>query len=133
MPTFKYVFPKVCYSTVDPTIIDDISKGYIIGTLLINTLTDERFVCIDNTLYTAKWVRDIDYINPAASDVPSHQDMINLKHERRSILFTPQIYYQDGLIEYDVTIPGNALSAGEISIGSGYTITVGPSAMWSIA
>jgi hypothetical protein len=132
MTTLKYTFPKVCYKTVDPTFNDDISMGYIPGTLLINTETDERFVCKENTLYAAVWVRDIDYINPAADDVPSAQDMVDSHKLERSVLVTPQIYYQDGLIDYDLTIPGNAFSAGPITIEEGRTITVGLSGSWSI-
>jgi hypothetical protein len=132
MTTFKYTFPKVCYSASNPTINEDASKGYIKGTLLINTITDERFVCKGNDIGAAMWIRDIDCIDPAAQDVPDHQDMIDSKHAQHAVLVTPQIYYQDGSIAYNAEIPGNAFSAGPIAIESGYTITVGTSGSWTI-
>jgi hypothetical protein len=130
--THKYSFPKVCSLAVDPTTADDVSKGYIVGTLLVNSVTGERFVCVDNSSLAAKWVREIDCIDPRQDDVPSHQTMINAKYTNRSVFVTPQIYYQDNAIEYDVTLPGNAFSVGPMSIMTGYTVTVGSSATWSI-
>jgi hypothetical protein len=44
---------------VDPTVTDDISKNYRIGSEWINTLTGKEFVCINSTTGAAVWVDTI--------------------------------------------------------------------------
>lgn len=42
--------------TVNPTVNDDESLGYDIGSRWINTVLDKEFVCLDNTLSAAVWI-----------------------------------------------------------------------------
>jgi len=41
---------------IDPTANDDTAGGYSVGSLWINTITDEVFVCADSTTGSAVWV-----------------------------------------------------------------------------
>lgn len=42
-------------ATTNPGVTNDISKGYTIGSIWVNTATDEAFICGDNTLGAALW------------------------------------------------------------------------------
>lgn len=42
-------------ATTDPTISDDDTQGYVIGSRWINTSTDNEFVCTDNSTGAAVW------------------------------------------------------------------------------
>lgn len=42
-------------TTTDPTINDDISKEYVIGSLWFNTSTNITWICLNNTLGSAVW------------------------------------------------------------------------------
>ncbi len=42
-------------ATADPTINDDVNDGYRIGTIWINTTSDETFVLVDETVGAAVW------------------------------------------------------------------------------
>ena len=44
-------------TVLNPTIADDISKGYLVGKHLINTATGEEWICTNNTLNNAIWQR----------------------------------------------------------------------------
>jgi len=46
-------------ATTDPTVNDDVSAGFLVGALWINTATREFFTCIDNTAGAAVWVGSI--------------------------------------------------------------------------
>lgn len=54
----SYINPPTLTKAGVPSSTDDISKGYSIGTILINTSTnpDSTYICTDNTLNTAVWV-----------------------------------------------------------------------------
>lgn len=43
------------YDTVDPTVNDDVTRGFRIGSRWINTASDEEFVCFDATTGAAVW------------------------------------------------------------------------------
>jgi len=43
-------------ASVDPDADNDIDEGYVIGSLWINTASDEPFICVDNTDGAAVWV-----------------------------------------------------------------------------
>lgn len=42
-------------STADPTVNDDVNAGYGVGTLWVNTNTDQSFILVDNTAGAAVW------------------------------------------------------------------------------
>lgn len=44
-------------ATTDPTAGDDSGDGYTIDSEWVNTVTDSVFVCVDNTLAAAVWVK----------------------------------------------------------------------------
>jgi hypothetical protein len=119
-----YWFPRIIYSVNNPTVDADDTKGIIIGQLWKNTNTSERFECIDNTTGAARWYKIIDFIDPNESTVPSYQDEINLACSNGSVLFTPQVLYMNGVIDYDLTIPenNNAMSIGPLDVESVITV-----------
>lgn len=43
-------------SLVDPTVNDDISDGYTVGSIWINQTTESVFICADNTAGAANWI-----------------------------------------------------------------------------
>ena len=46
---------RIYSETTDPTISNDIGEGYSIGSLAINTNTNNVFICVDNTAGAAVW------------------------------------------------------------------------------
>lgn len=42
-------------AAVDPTALDDVDDGYRVGSRWINTVSDDEFVCLDNTAGIAIW------------------------------------------------------------------------------
>lgn len=50
-------FPIIIHTaTADPGVGDDSGDGYVVGTLWINTSSDEAFVLVDSTLGAAVWI-----------------------------------------------------------------------------
>lgn len=132
MTTKKYYIPKLTYSTSSPTPSSDSGEGFLVGSRMINTSTGEKFECVDNTVGAAVWYQIVDCVDPADGIMPSFQTQLNNADTYGNVLITPQIYYQDDTIDYDVTIPGNAFSSGPITINSGRTVTVGTNGVWTI-
>lgn len=46
-------------SSVDPTVLEDVSRGIQVGDQWLNWTTDTTFICFDNTLGGAVWVRQL--------------------------------------------------------------------------
>jgi hypothetical protein len=123
-----YYIPRIIYSTENPTINSDSSKGVIPGQIWQHTATKERFMCIDDTVGAAKWYKIPDFIDPDENTVTSFQSEIN---NNQHILTTPQIsYYKQGSIDYNLTIPSdtNAMSVGPITVNSVITVN----GTWSV-
>jgi hypothetical protein len=74
----------------------------------------------------------VNALDPTESTSPSFQTQLNNSDALGNVMLTPEILYQNDTINYDVTIPGNALSAGPITIASGKTVTVGADGTWVI-
>ena len=130
----NYYFPRTHYSDSSPTVNDDETKGFLQGTLFIKNDVQPpiRFVCIESTPTSAVWFRVPDYIDPNDNTTANLQVDVENADIGRNILLTPQIMFSDNLIEYDITINRNALSAGPITVDTGYTVTVGPDGTWVV-
>jgi hypothetical protein len=126
----RYIYPKTVLLTSNPTQYDDSSKGYAIDTTIINTTTNEKYRCIDNTPNAAVWYKAPNFLDPNEDTCADHQTQINSNVSRRNIFITPQIYFQDSTIEYDVAIPGNAFSVGPMIISG--TVTIESTGVWTI-
>lgn len=128
----NYYFPRVHYSERVPTVNDDSTKGFLVGCIFENILTGARYTCRDTTAGAAVWFKEPGYIDPVEDTSPDAQDPIDDADTGRDVFLTPQILFQDNTIEYDVSIKRNALSAGPITIGDGYTVTVETSGVWTV-
>lgn len=53
----RYPDTKHNITTTDPTVNDDSSEGYSVGSRWINTASDTEFVCVDASVGAAVWVR----------------------------------------------------------------------------
>jgi hypothetical protein len=47
-------------AAVPPSVTDDANSNYSVGSRWINTVTDNEFVCLDNTIGAAKWISTTD-------------------------------------------------------------------------
>ncbi len=56
-------------SASDPTVNDDANDGYAVGTLWVNTTTDESFILTDSTVGAANW-NQIDSLGGGGGDLP---------------------------------------------------------------
>jgi len=43
-------------TTSNPTLTDDITKGYVVGSTIINSVNKLTFTCIDNAINSSIWV-----------------------------------------------------------------------------
>lgn len=128
----EYIFPRIHYRAGNPTVNDDSTKGFVQGQLFENTVTKEKFFCYDNTAGAAVWYKFVNSLDPNETTAPSAQTQINTSRTQRNAFITPQIYYQDNVIDYDITIYSNAFSAGPITVDDGFTVTIGTSGTWTI-
>lgn len=128
----QYTFPKVNFANANPTVNSDSTKGYIKGCLLINEATGDAFRCLSDTTGAARWLKLVEYLDPLEASVASYQTEINNGYAAGDVFITPQIYHQKNTVDYDVTIPGNAMSSGPITIALGKTVTVGANGVWTI-
>ena len=121
-----YVIPHVIYDTGNPGVSDDIMKGIEVGQIWQNTTTLDFFICIDKSSGAAKWRQLYVGFDPTENIVPSFQTEINNSVMLDNMLFTPQVTYMRGTIDYDLTIPvsANAFSVGPVTVSPGRTVTV---------
>ena len=120
----EYWIPRIIYSTSNPTVNADESKGIIVGQTWKNTTTGERFECIGNSTGIARWYKIIDYLDPNETTVPDFQEEIETVVNRGNVLITPEVIYMSGLIDYPLSIPeaANAMSIGPIVISDNITV-----------
>ena len=82
--------PYVTIINSNPLATNDISEGYLIGNMWINSSTDNIYVCANNTINAAVWTTYV----ITASIVPiiniTHADLLNLKNT--SDLIPGQMY-----------------------------------------
>lgn len=128
----QYTFPKVNFTDTNPTVNSDTTKGYIKGCLLINETTGDAFRCLEDTEGNARWLKLVEYLDPLEVTTANYQTEIDNGYAAGDVFITPQIYHQKNTVDYDVTIPGNAMSAGPITIASGKIVTVGTNGVWTI-
>jgi len=62
-------------STIDPTVNNDFSGGYAVGSLWVNTTTDESFMCMDSSVGAAVWKN-----TSTSEDLVSHLGDTNNPH-----------------------------------------------------
>jgi hypothetical protein len=126
----RYYIPKLHFDSLPPTSASDVNHGFIVGGLWCNINTKEVFICIDNTINNAIWHNILEYINLSGTPSFDYQTSINRSITQRGAFMTPQIFMQDNIIDYDITIPKNALSIGPLTISS--NVTVATSGSWAI-
>ena len=126
-----YVIPRVVYKTSNPTIIDDNTKGMEVGQFWQNTTTKDIFCCIDNTTGAARWYTSVFQVDPLEATVPDFQVEIDNAVTNKNWFITPEVIFSNSdIIDYDLSIPGTALSLGPITIEVGHTVTV--DGIWTI-
>src|SRR5690606_14040777 len=72
--------PNNFNATVDPTVNDDSSAGWKVGSVWINTATPESFRCLDSTVGAAVWIQTTlttDELATVAS-TGSYNDLLDL-------------------------------------------------------
>jgi hypothetical protein len=55
----QFNFTKVVTATTDPTVADGLSNNYLVGTVWVNSVSNQYFVCTDNTDGAAVWIPDL--------------------------------------------------------------------------
>lgn len=94
---------------VNPTITDDATSGYAVGSLWANNNTGRTFICIGNTANAAVW-RELTVTNLTTNDItPETTDTIDLG--------SPTNRFQD------LYLSGGMAASGNSSIGGTFTVT----------
>ena len=60
MGIYKRTIKNNLTATTDPSVSDDNTKGYSVGSRWINTVADRAFACMDNATDAAVWEKVTD-------------------------------------------------------------------------
>ena len=109
-------------ATSNPTIADDTTQGYVVGSVWINTTTSRRYVCMSNATGAASWL-EIPTIDANNNILPQVDNTVSIG----SATYRLKDAYLGGNMDIDGTLNVATTStlSGDVTMGGNLTLSTG--------